>query len=167
MDKEFNFTKRALMALKAPSKGKAYYKDTTERGLSLYITATEVITFFIRKRVHGKDERIILGNFPTMSVEQARKEALKAKAQVAEGKHPNEEKHKLRLDITFGMMFEQFMERYSKPFKKSWQYDEREVPKFCTHWFLLKASQISKLEIQKLHEEVFKNNGLYQANRIL
>lgn len=133
----------------------------------LYVTSTGTITFFVRKRIHGKDERIILGNFPDMTVENARKEALKAKAEVADGKNPNEEKQRLRQDITFGEMFTQFMERYSKPFKRSWQYDEREINKFLPHWFKKKASLISKQEIQRLHESIHNNNGLYQANRIL
>ena len=58
-------------------------------------------------------------------------------------------------------------ERYSKIFKKSWQYDEREVNKFLQHWFKKKASQISKHEIQQLHEKIRNDNGLYQANRLL
>lgn len=64
-------------------------------------------------------------------------------------------------------MFNQFMERYSKKFKRSWKYDEREVNKFLPHWFNKKASQISKQEIQCLHETIYNENGLYQANRLL
>jgi len=64
-------------------------------------------------------------------------------------------------------MFTHFMERYSKVFKKSWQYDEREVNEFLQHWFKRKASKISKSEIQRLHETIHRDNGLYQANRIL
>ncbi|MDF3048259.1 MAG: site-specific integrase [Candidatus Midichloriaceae bacterium] len=165
--KIINFTKGSISSLPVPEKGRSYYKDTKEKGLSLYITSTGLVTFFIRKRVHGKDERIILGNFPEMSVENARKNALKAKALVAEGENPNEEKKRVKLEITFAEMFNQFMERYSKPFKRSWKYDEREVNKFLSHWFLRKASQISKQEIQRLHEQICTQNGLYQANRIL
>jgi integrase len=167
MNNHFNFTKTAIKALPIPKAGKDYYKDTKEKGLSLYITFTGHVTFFIRKRVNGKDERIILGNFPETEVEQAREKALRARAQVSEGKHPNEEKNKLRSDITFGEMFEQFMERYSKKHKRSWRYDEREVNKFLSHLFKRKASSLSKQEIQLLHEKIREENGLYQANRLL
>jgi integrase len=64
-------------------------------------------------------------------------------------------------------MFQEFMERYSKKHKRSWQYDEREINKFLPHWFKRKASTISKQEIQILHERVRDENGLYQANRLL
>ena len=58
-------------------------------------------------------------------------------------------------------------ERYSKPFKRSWKYDEREVTKFLSHRFKAKAAQISKQEVQRLHEQICNENGLYQANRLL
>ena len=58
------------------------------------------------------------------------------------------------------------MERYSKKHKRSWQYDEREVNKYLSHWFKLKASKITKQEIQRFHEKVGDNNGKIQANRL-
>ena len=163
----FNFTKTNIQSLPIPKSGKVSYKDEKEKGLSLYITSTGIISFFVRKRIQGKDERIIIGSFPDMSVENARKHALKIKAQIAEGCDPNENKKKMKAEITFHEMFIQFMDRYSKVFKKSWQYDEREVNKFLQHWFKRKASQISKQEVQQLHEKIHNDNGLYQANRIL
>lgn len=162
-----NFTKTNIQSIPIPVKGKTIYKDTKEKGLSLYITANGTISFFIRKRIYGRDERVIIGNFPEMSIENARKQSLNIKSQVAEGIDPNEDKRKMRAEITFYEMFTQFMERYSKISKKSWQYDEREVNKFLQHWFKRKASQISKSEIQRLHEKIRNDNGLYQANRIL
>lgn len=162
-----NFTKPFLKNCTRPSKGKTYFQDTQEKGLSVYITSQGVISFFVRKRVSGKDERIHLGHFPELSIEDARKKALSVKADVAKGIDPNEEKKRLKAEITFGGMFHEFMERYSKKFKKSWQYDEREVNKYLPHLFHRKACQISKIEFLQLHEKIGHENGLYQANRIL
>lgn len=165
--KNITFTKKELESLQPPATGRLYIRDVREKGLSAYITSTGSITFFIRKRVHGRDERVILGRYPEISIENARKLALKAKAEIAQGIDPNEEKKKLRADITFGELFQEFMERYSKKHKKSWAYDEREVQKFLSHWFKRRISQISKQEIQLLHEKIHDQNGLYQANRLL
>lgn len=165
--KEFNFTKSQIMKLPLPEKGMKTYKDAKEKGLSLYVTSGGAITFFVRKRINGQDQRVKLGTFPEMSVENARKKALQAKATIANGKNPNHEKNKLRVEITFHQLFEQYMERYSKKEKKSWKYDEREVNKFLSHWFKRKISTITKFEIQNLHEKIREENGLYQANRIL
>jgi integrase len=51
--------------------------------------------------------------------------------------------------------------------KRSWVYDEREVTRFLTHWFNRKISSIEKPEVERLHAKIGKDNGLYQANRIL
>jgi integrase len=162
-----NFTKQFLQSLKAPSSGRLYVADTREKGLSVYVTSNGIITFFVRKRIHGRDERVVIGRYPEITVEQARTQALAIKAQVAQGKDPIEDKRRMRADITFFEMFQEFMERYSKKQKRSWQYNEREVNKFLSHWFKRKSSTITKQEIQLLHERIRDENGLYQANRIL
>lgn len=167
MIKTINFTKAEINKLPTPNKGLFYYKDTKEKGLSLYITANRIITFFIRKRIKGKDERILIGNFPEITVENARKEARIIKGQVAQGINPNSKKDEIRQEMTFAELFSQFMERYSKKEKKSWKYDEREVNKFLSHWFKRKISTITNQEIRLLHEKIRDENGLYQANRLL
>lgn len=165
--KTFNFTKTSISKLSIPNKKMVYYKDEKEKGLSLYITNKGTVTFYIRKRINEKDERIIIGNYPDLSVENARKKALEIKAQVASGNNPNQTKRNIKKEITFGEMFINFMERYSKKEKKSWQYDEREVNKFTHHWFKRKASALTKNDIQVLHEKIGAENGRYQANRLL
>ncbi|MCB9979389.1 MAG: tyrosine-type recombinase/integrase [Rhodospirillales bacterium] len=162
-----NFTKQFLQSLKAPASGRLYVADTREKGLSVYVTSSGIITFFVRKRINRRDERVVIGRFPEMTIEQARTQALAIKAQIAQGKDPIEDKRRMRSEITFFDMFHGFMERYSKKHKRSWRYDEREVNKFLSHWFKRKASTITKQEIQLLHERIRDKNGLYQANRIL
>ncbi len=162
-----NFTKASLLNLKPPRKGRIYLHDAQERGLSAYITDRGVVTFFVRKRIQGKDQRIHLGHFPDLSIEQARKKALVVKSTIAKGIDPNEEKRKLKQDMTFEQMFHAFMERYSRPFKKTWRSDEQLAARFLTPYFHRKAYQISRIEFLELHEKVGRENGLYQANRLL
>ena len=165
--KKQSFTKKTLSNIAAPETGRIYVHDGSEKGLSVYVTPNGAVTFFVRKRINGRDERIVIGRFPDISIEQARQKAMEIKSQVALGKDPSEDKKRLRAEITFGEMFQEYMERYSKKQKRSWKFDEREVNKFCSHWFTRKASHISRQEVQILHERVHDNNGLYQANRIL
>jgi integrase len=159
-----NFTKASLLKLKAPPKGRLYLHDTQERGLSAYITDQGVITFFVRKRINGKDQRIHLGHFPDLSIDNARKKALEVKADIAQGIDPNQGKSVFKEQKAFGQMFEEYMERYSKPFKKSWLSDERVVPSFFSHLFQRPASQISRTELIELHEKIGHRNGYIQAN---
>lgn len=143
------------------------YHDDKEAGLVLLVTSGGSKTFYLSKKINGRPERIKLGKFPDLSVENARKAAAQQKGQIAGGKNPNQERKRLRGDMSLGGLFHDYMERYSKKQKRSWRYDEREINKFLSHWFRRKLSDITKHEVQRLHEKIRDNNGLYQANRLL
>ncbi|AZL15276.1 tyrosine-type recombinase/integrase [Rickettsiales endosymbiont of Stachyamoeba lipophora] len=163
-----SFTKKYLDELPNAEPGKrSYYKDSKVNGLEIMVTDKGNKSFKVTKKKNGRIIRVTIGTYPDISIENARKEAFHISAQIAQGINPNEEKHKVKSEITFGEMFHQFMERYSKKHKKSWIYDEREVNKFCIHWFKRKASSITKQEIQQLHEKIGDINGKTQANRLL
>ncbi len=167
-EKSFNFTKKALDTLIMPETGKrSYFYDAKVRGLELMITEHGSKSFKVYRKCNGRPVRVTLGKYSEMSIENARNEAQRVIAEMIDGKNRNEEKKKIRAEITFGETFEIFMEKYSKIYKKSWQYDEREVNRFLKHWFKRKISDISKQEIQLLHEKIRKESGLYQANRLL
>ncbi|WP_377191374.1 tyrosine-type recombinase/integrase [Ruegeria meonggei] len=163
-----NFTKAAL--LKAPSAKKGsrdYYYDEREAGLILAVTGAGSKSFYLYKRIEGRPERLLLGKFPDMTVEQARKAAAKAKGGIASGANPQKEKRAIRDEMTFAALFGEYMAKYSKVHKKSWEYDEREVNKYLSHWFRRKISSIDRAEVERLHAKIGKENGLYQANRLL
>lgn len=146
-----NFTKITLQNISPPvkpetKKGGVYdiYYDEKEKGLTLLVSNGGANTFYLYNDIHGKPERIKLGSFPEISIEQARKLARHNKGLIISGINLNQEKHKLRQEITFKELFDQYMEHYSKREKRSRKYDEREVNKFLCHWFNRKISSISK-----------------------
>ncbi len=163
-----NFTKALLASLPIPPNGKRHsFKDSRVQGLIIRVTPNGKKTFQLYQKHQGRPVRVTLGSFPDTTIEQARREATKAKGALAAGTNPNIEKDRLRKEITLRQLFDLYMERYSKVEKKSWQYDEREINKFLSHWFNRKISDISKYEIKSLHLRIRENNGLYQANRML
>ena len=165
---KLNFTKAALLKAPSPPKGKLdYYKDLREGGLEMIATSGGAKTFYLYRKINGKAERIKLGKFPDISVENARKAAQKNKGLIASGINPNEEKRRVRDEYTFKALFDEYMQRYSKIHKKSWQYDINEVNKHLSHWFNRKISSITKDEVARLHAKIGKDSGIYQANRIL
>ncbi|MBP6952474.1 MAG: site-specific integrase [Alphaproteobacteria bacterium] len=167
-DNNFNFTKKSLDALPCPEKGKRLYVyDTRVRGLELMVTDQGTKSFKVYRKLNDKPVRVTLGKYPDMTIEQARNEAQKIITEMLKGKNPNDEKKKLRAETSFGEMFALYMDRYSKHQKKTWQSDERDVPRFLGHWFQRKLSGITKQEVQALHEKIGKENGQYQANRLL
>lgn len=72
MAHQFFFNPFILDNLPAPSVGFDVVQDISEPRLRMYITSRGVKTFFVRKRVHGKDKRIIIGNYPDVDIETAR-----------------------------------------------------------------------------------------------
>ncbi len=163
-----NFTKAALANAPPPAKGgRDYYYDTREQGLAMALTPAGSRTFYLYKRIDGRPERLLLGKFPDLSVENARKAAATEKGKIAAGLNPQNEKRAIRDEMTFGALFTEYLEKYSKVHKRSWAYDEREVNKFLSHWFKRKISAIDKAEVERLHAKIGKENGLYQANRLL
>jgi integrase len=168
VNKKFNFTKATIDSLPIPERGKrSYYYDTSERGLILDVRPSGSKSFYLYRKIDGKPERVLLGEYPDMKIPEARTQAAIKKGMIAKGQNPQDEKRKIRQEITFGELFEMYMERYSKVHKKSWQYDDREVRKFLSHWFRKRISSIKRHDVQKLQEDIRHNNGLYQANRIL
>jgi integrase len=165
---KYNFTKVFIESLKIPKAGqRSYYKDAKVNGLEIMVTSSGHKSFKVTKKKEGKFIRITLGGYPDLSVENARKKALEVNTQLVQGVNPNEERNQLRKEMVFGDLFALYMERYSKKFKRSWKYDEREVNKFLSHWFRKKISEIKNQEIRLLHEKIRDKNGLYQANRLL
>lgn len=53
-----------------------------------------------------------------MAIAQARKKAVEVLHGLSQGENPNEEKSKLRREITLKGLFNEFMTRYSKKQKK-------------------------------------------------
>lgn len=72
MAHQFFFNPFILDNLPAPSSGFDVIQDISEPRLRMYITSRGVKTFFVRKRVNGRDRRIIIGKYPDIDIENAR-----------------------------------------------------------------------------------------------
>lgn len=59
------------------------------------------------------------------------------------------------------------MERYSKLHKKSWKYDEDQINRHVSQWFNKRLTDITKADVQRLHEKIGRESGKIQANNIL
>lgn len=168
LSNKFNFTKANLSNVAFPSKGKrAYYYDTKVRGLGVSLTDKGTITFIVYRKIDGKPERITLGRFPDLSVENARGLASDVNAQIAHGKNPNQDKAKLKTELTFKELFDLYIERYAKPHKKSWSNDCNQHRLYLCSWDKRKISTIRKSDVEILHANIGKNYGQYVANRVL
>jgi integrase len=165
---KLNFTKAILEELPTPFKGKrAYYYDTKMRGLGVSITSAGTKTFIVYRWVSGKPERVTIGRYPDLSIEQARGKAGEINGMIANGQNPNDIRRAELAEITFGELFSEYLESYAKTHKRSWKEDQNQFKRYLAPWIKRKLSIIRKQDIQRLHHDVGKENGTYGANRLL
>ena len=72
MAHQFFFNPYILDNLVPPARGFDVVQDVSEPRLRMYITSRGVKTFFARKRINGRDRRVIIGNYPDTDIEKAR-----------------------------------------------------------------------------------------------
>ncbi len=72
MAHQFFFNSYILDSLPSPETGFDVVQDLSEPRLRMYITQRGVKSFFVRKRINGRDKRIIIGKYPETDIEEAR-----------------------------------------------------------------------------------------------
>ena len=72
MAHQFFFNTYILDNLPSPEVGFDVVQDLSEPRLRMYITQRGVKSFFVRKRINGRDKRIIIGKYPETDIEYAR-----------------------------------------------------------------------------------------------
>lgn len=167
MEIRFNFTKRVLEKIETPSKLTTYH-DTHVKGLKLVVHPTGNKVFIHYRKIEGRPERIKIGPFPEITVEQARVKVGELNAQIAKGINPNDKGRTEHVNWTLDEFFDLYIERYAKLHKKTWRVDINRYKFHLKAWGgKRKLSVFKKLDIQGLHIKVGKNSGIYAANRLL
>ncbi len=166
---KLNFTKAAIGALPLPDPGKrADYQDTKATGLQLRVAASGIKTLSVLRRINGKLERITLGRYPDMTIEQARRRAAEIGVAIANGANPAEIKRGDKAEMTLGELFAEYLERHAKPHGKKTIPDMRDsFRRYLGQWQSRRLSVISKSDVQKLHSQLGKEIGPHTANRTL
>lgn len=167
MNNKIKFTKRKIESLCLPESNAVIYHDTETAGFKLRLSKVGAYTFFINRKINGKAERIKIGNFPAMTVEQARIEANKINGLISQGQNPNDGIRADRAELTVQDLFNEYLETHAKPHKKSWKSDESNYRNHISQWATRKLSHITTKDVKALHAKIGKNNGKYQANRVL
>ncbi len=162
-----HLNKKFIENIVPPQKGRDYYYDLAERGLLLDVTSSGSKVFYLYKKSNGRPVRVRLGDSRDINIYEARKLANEKRALLNSGTNPNIEKKKFRQEATLGELCKEYMERYAKRNKRTWAQDEQLIHLFLTKWQYVKISEITKIQVQKLHEQISDEHGKYQANRLL
>lgn len=146
------------------------YHDAKTRGLQIRVTSTGVRTFCVYRRTKsGQPERVTLGRFPEMTIEQARASAATVNAAIEVGASPARVKRAHREEPTFGEVFDLFIpgkkKRNGEPLSERTIRDYRD----CLRLHLarlknLKLSQIGRDDVKRAHAAI-TNTSAASANR--
>jgi len=165
---KLNFTRKALDAMRAPAdRPRIYHHDSTVRGLAVAVSPTGRKSFLLYRKINGRPERIAIGPYPDLSIEQARGRASEMNAAIARGENPAERNRAIREEMTLEELFREYLERHAKVFKKSWREDELQFQRYAASLRFRRLSTIRKVDVATLHAKVGRAHGPYAANRLI
>lgn len=164
MANKISFTKKVLDKLPLPPVGKRVdYFDTTTNHLTLRVSHVGTKAFVLYRKIDGVAERLTLGRYPTMTIDQARRMVAQHNGTIAVGQNPAEQKRSLRQESTLGELFGRYMVEYAKPRKKSWEIDEQRYNVHLAHWQNKKLGVIKKQYVQKLLIYIAENQRFIEG----
>ncbi len=164
---KINFTMAAIDALPIPDHGKrADYQDTKTTGLQLRVTSTGIKTFSVLRRVNGSLERITLGRYPDMKIEQARRQAGDVNSAIANGANPAALKRVGKAEMTLDDLLSEYMTRRAA-FNKRPDKPQATYRLYLSKWGKRKISTIKHEEVDRLHKKIGQEIGLVTANIVL
>lgn len=183
----FDFTKTAIEAFPLPTTGRIDVYDAKTPGLSLRISASGHRTFNVHARPRGgRVERVKIGTYPAMSVEQARIEARAIGGAHARGVSHAELERRERAQRPFGELaaayfadrtaegrrrvadLKQAYERYlgKVPEERRRHGRARRKPAGAVDWSTWRTSKISPDDVSRLRADLAQSCGRTTSNRV-
>lgn len=150
-----------------PSKGRIELADSNMPGLSLRITATGNKSFAIRRQVEGKRQQKVLGQWPVMSLEEARLEAKKVLYDVDSGTDLNEAVQvRENEEITLGQALEDYLthrQKSPKPLKPKTETQYRDLLRLYSSDFKKRSLRnINEQDVADRHQQITEGKILGQ-----
>ena len=162
------FNKSAIEKAHPPAKGELVLKDAKTPGLVCRVRASGRRAFYIYKKHRGRPVRLKLGDFPTMSVENARKAAIVALEQFNKGVNPADSRRAERGELTLSELWTLYCREHLDA-RCSPRTARAEKNLFDKHLGTLasrKLSDISPTACKNLHSKVGKK-ARTSANRAI
>lgn len=157
-----------VMKSARPNKTTFYFDDDLA-GFGFYRTPGDTGTFFAEFRpvAGGSKKRIKLGRVGILKANEAREAARKAIANAALGKDLAQGRADERASVTVKRLLELYVERTRDKKKASTAdgYDLIASVNIVPHIGSVKASALTRREVQTMHSKVGASRGKYAANR--
>jgi integrase len=108
-----------------------------------------------------------LGRYPDLTIEQARRKATTINSDIANDVNPGEVKRGRKAELTFSALFAEYLERHSKPNKKTWAEDQSKYDTYLAKPLgNKKLSAIERSGIATIHSKITRAGHPVTANRV-
>lgn len=147
-------------------------REKTKSGFGATIFPSGKISFIYFYQFEGRKRRMTLGKYPQCTLAEARKSHRNAQRALEAGKDPafeeRKEKNAARDASTINALIEEYIEKWAKPNKRSWEADQRCLERNIKKpWGKRKAAEITRRDVNLLLDEIKDRGALVQANRVL
>jgi integrase len=165
-------TSTGVKRMRSPSTGRKETFDAKVPGLFLRVTKSGNKSWGLDFRINGKRERLMLGSYPVVGLDDARTACMDALRAVRDGRNPAAEKRaakesKLSPD-TFRAVAELYVDRYAKRNNRSWKETERIFKVYVAPvWKDRLLADIRRPDLIHLLDGIEDNNGSVMADAVL
>lgn len=142
---------------KAGKATQVFYRDDQLQGFGLRVTSQGSKSYFVEKRVHGKNKRITIGRHGQVTPVQARKEAQRLLGEMSLGKDPLLEKRKAAIKgTTLREAFQDYL-KARKDLKPGTIHDYKVcIEKSLADWLDVPLTAIDKDMTERRHRQLGK-----------
>ncbi|MEP6606162.1 MAG: Arm DNA-binding domain-containing protein [Nitrosospira sp.] len=138
------------------------------QGFGIGIGATGKKTFILYRKINGSPERLTLGRYPDLTIEQARGRASEINSAIANGANPADVKRRQVAELSFAELFSQYIERHAKQHKRTWSEDQQRYTQYLqTPLAKKKLTQINRQVVASIHSKITMGGHPVVANRVL
>lgn len=120
-------------------------------------------------RLSGRKWRYTIGEFPAVSLKEARRICDRLRAEIALGKNPQQQRIDDRMKdvLMVERVYEEFQRRHLKAKLKSWTEVDRAIVKdFISRYAKRELQSITKLDLLRVTDDVSARGAAIHANRL-
>jgi len=162
------FTKRTLERVTTPTKGDTIVYDEGQRGLAFRVRRSGARAFYLIRKHRGRVVKMKLGDFPAMTVEQARKAARAEMVKFDKGVNPMDDRRVQRGELTIAELWTVYRETHLEP--RCSPRTLRADSHLFKHWLssvsARRLSDLSPASAKMLHAKIGKTSRV-SANRAI
>src|SRR5262249_17348042 len=143
------------------------YFDEQIKPLVLRVTDKGVKSFYVRKKIDGVSKRFFIGQFPDLTVEQARKKAAEYCGSLALGEDLQAKRKSSREELPLGALLARYIQDHAQQRCLAAREMEAVFRRYLFDWNDRKLSTITKLDVDSRLAAIATNHGQFAANHTL